>query len=541
MSDPELRVRDWLATYDSPTTSVAHLLCDRHDPHTVAITEIGPTLTASTLTYGELAERSRALATGLADLGIGPEDRVATLMSKGIDLTVTALAVWRLGAVLVPLLTSFAPSAIAERLTGSGATLVVCESEHRTKLDPGPHMSGTSTWQIVTTGDKTLQEGDHTLADLTTRTSSPAPEVAAGGDTTIAILFVSSPIGPPRGVRVPARALAAMHSYHHFGLGVEDDDVYWNTAAPGIAYGLYHGVLSPLLAGHGSIALRAGFFDPELTLDVLGMFQVTNLATDPTTYRTLRAATKTLPPEVVVQRLSSAGEQLSQDVIAWATDLFGVPVRDHYGQTELGWCAGFANGIDEVEGAGGLVEPGVIGPALPGWRLRVLEAINDESAPLGVYGRIGVDLSESPLAWFDGYVDNEGASQVRFTPDRSFYLTGDTGIMDRQGWLHFSTRDDGAILTYGYRIGPAEVEAVLNEHPAVDECGVYSVPDELAGQLIGARVVPASGFSDSEELAEELKTWVRTRFAEHGAPAVVEFVDELPRTASGKMRRARLP
>lgn len=541
MSDPELRVRDWLATYDSPTTSVAHLLCDRHEPHAVATTEIGPTLTASTLTYGELTERSRALATGLADLGIGTGDRVATLMPKGIDLTVTALAVWRLGAVLVPLLSSFAPSAIAERLTGSGASLVVCETEHRTKLDPGPHMGGASPWQIATTGQEPLREGDHTLSSLTTRATSRAPEVAVGGNGAIAILFVSSPVGPPRGVVVPARALAAMHSYHRFGLGVEDDDVYWNTSAPGTAYGLYHGVISPLLAGHGSIALRAGFFDPELTLDVLGMYQVTNLATDPTTYRTLRAATKTLPPEVMVRRLSSAGEQLSQDVIAWATDLFGVPVRDHYGQTELGWCAGFANGVDGGEAPEGLVEPGAIGPALPGWRLRVLEAISDETAPLGVYGRIGIDLSESPLAWFDGYLGNEGASQVRFTPDRSFYLTGDTGIMDRQGWLHFSTRDDGAILTYGYRIGPAEVEAVLNEHPGVEECGVYSVPDELAGQLIGARVVPASGFRGSKELAEELKTWVRTRFAEHGAPAVVDFVGELPRTASGKMRRARLP
>src|SRR5699024_11780262 len=132
----------------------------------------------------------------------------------------------RLGAVLVPLLTSFAPSAIAERLTGSGATLVVCEAEHRTKLDPGPHMSGTSTWQIATTGDKILQEGDHTLTDLTARTSFPTPELAVGGNTTIAILFVSSPIGPPRGVRVPACTMVVILSSHSFGLGVMDHTGY---------------------------------------------------------------------------------------------------------------------------------------------------------------------------------------------------------------------------------------------------------------------------------------------------------------------------
>ncbi|MFD6952120.1 AMP-dependent synthetase [Nocardiopsis sp. TSRI0078] len=537
--DPAHHVRDWLATYDTPTTSVAHLLCDRHTPHTTATTEIGPTLAATTLTFGELTERSRALAAGLADLGITTGDRVATLIPKGTDLTVTALAAWRLGAVLVPLLSSLAPSAITERLTDSHARLIVCDAEYRTKLDPGPHTTPSPTPHIVTTGTHPLREGDHTLTGLTEHgaTLPPVTDTAVGGDGLLAIVYVSSVIGPPRGVRVPVRALAAMHAYHHYGLGVDDDDVYWNTADPGSAYGLYHGLISPLLAGHGSLALRAGFFDPELTLDVLGIHGVTNLAADPTTYRTLRAATKTLPPEVMVQRLASAGEPLAPDVIDWATDIFGVPVHDHYGQTELGWCVGIPNGDTGQDTS---PPPGAIGPALPGWRVEVLEAISDDPAPPGTYGRIAVDLEHSPLAWFDGYVGHEGASQVRFTPDHAYYLTGDTGIRDREGSLFFSTRDDGAILTYGYRIGPTEVESALNAHPAVEECGVYSIPDELAGQVIGARVVLAPGREATPELAEELKEWVRARIAEHAAPRVVDFVDELPRTASGKMRRARL-
>lgn len=534
--DPEHHVRDWLATYDTPTTSVAHLLCDRHDPHATATTEIGPTLEATTLTFGELAQRSRDLATGLADLGVTRGDRVATLIPKGVDLTVTALAVWRLGAVLVPLLSSFAPSAINERLTDSGARLVVCDAEYRAKLVPGADRP----WHIVTTAAEPAHEGDHTLTGLAARAAAApsVPDAAVGGDGPLAVVYVSGVIGPPRGVRVPVRALAAMHAYHHYGLGVREDDVYWNTADPGSAYGLYHGLVSPLLAGHNSLALRAGFFDPELTLDVLGVHGVTNLAADPTTYRTLRAATKTLPPEVMVQSLASAGEPLAPDVIDWVTDVFGVPVRDHYGQTELGWCVGVPNG-ETGQGSADL-PPGAIGPALPGWRVQILEAISDDPAPLGAYGRVAVDLAHSPLAWFEGYVGQEGASQVRFTPDRAYYLTGDTGIQDRQGSLFFSTRDDGAILTYGYRIGPSEVESVLNAHPAVEECGVYSIPDELAGQVIGARVVLGADREGTPELAEELKGWVRERFAAHAAPRVVDFVEELPRTASGKMRRARL-
>ncbi|MFD3683667.1 AMP-binding protein [Nocardiopsis sp. NPDC058631] len=534
--DPAHHLRDWLATYDTPTTSVAHLLCDRHNPHTTATTEIGPTLAATTLTYGELAHRSRTLATGLTDLGITTGDRIATLLPKGIDLTITALAVWRLGAVLVPLLSSFAPSAITERLTNSHTRLVVCDDEYRTKLDHTPH---TPTWDIATTGTHPLREGDHTLTTLTQHTTTPpTTDTPIGGDGTLAILYVSANVGPPRGVPVPARALTAMHAYHHYGLGVRDDDVYWNTADPGSAYGLYHGLISPLLAGHDSLALRAGFFDPELTLDVLGLHGVTNLAADPTTYRTLRAATKTLPPEVMVQRLTSAGEPLAPDVIDWVADVFGVPVHDHYGQTELGWCIGLPNG-DTPTPATPLV-PGSIGPALPGWTIQVLEAISDDPAPPGTYGRIAVDLAHSPLAWFNGYLDNEAASQVRFTPDHAHYLTGDTGIQDRNGQIFFSTRDDGAILTHGYRVGPTEVEAVLNDHPAVEECGVYSIPDEIAGQLVGTRIVLAPSHTATPALADELKEWVRTRFATHAAPQVIDFVDELPRTASGKMRRSHL-
>ncbi|MBQ1079772.1 AMP-binding protein [Nocardiopsis sp. B62] len=537
MSDPAQLLRDWIATYDTPTTSVAHLLCDRHDPDTIATTEIGPTLEPTTLTYGQLRERSQTLATGLAHRGIQPGDRIATLLPKGIDLTVTALATWRLGAVLVPLLSSFAPSAITQRLTDSNTRLVICADEYRTKLDPTPHTPAHPTWNIATTGTHPLRDGDHTLTTLSQHPPHTTPHTTTGnGD--IATVYVSNLIGPPRGVRVPARALSAMHAYHHFGLGVDEDDVYWNTADPGSAYGLYHGLISPLLAGHNSLALRAGFFDPELTLDVLGLYQVTNFASDPTTYRTLRAATKTLPPEIVVQRMASAGEPLSPDVIDWATDLFGVPVRDHYGQTELGWCAGLPNG--DLPDPATTTPPGAIGPALPGWNIQVLEAITDEPAPLGAYGRIAIDHAQSPLDWFDSYLGYENTIDIRFSPERTYHLTGDTGIMDRQGNLHFSTRDNGAIITRSYRIGPTEVEAVLNAHPAVEESGVYAIPDDLAGHLVGARVVLAPGHTATPELAEELREWVRARFAPHAAPHTVEFTDELPRTASGKMRRARL-
>lgn len=539
MSDPAQLLRDWIATYHTPTTSVAHLLCERHNPHTTATTEIGPTLEATTLTFGELAQRSTTLAAGLATLDINPGDRVATLMPKGIDLTITALAVWRLGAVLVPLLSSLAPHAITQRLTDSGAHLVICQDEYRTKLDPGPHHPTPPTWHIATTGTHPLRPGDHTLTTLTAHPAPTPPQPTTTADTTLALLYVSNLIGPPRGARVPVRALAAMHAYHHHGLGLTHHDTYWNTADPGSAYGLYHGLISPLLAGHNSLALRAGFFDPELTLDVLGLHQVTNFASDPTTYRTLRAATKTLPPEIIVQNLASAGEPLAPDVIDWATDLFGVPVRDHYGQTELGWCAGIPNDPDLPEHTHHL-PPGAIGPALPGWNIHVLDPIDDQPAPAGVFGRIAIHHPTSPLDWFEGYHGYDNTIDIRHSPDHTHHLTGDTGIIDRQGNLHFNTRDDGAIITRSYRIGPTEIEAVLTTHPAVDEVGVYAIPDDIAGHLVGARIVLEPHTDPTPELADELRDWVATHFAPHATPHKIDFVDELPRTASGKMRRSHL-
>ncbi|ASU83914.1 AMP-dependent synthetase [Nocardiopsis gilva YIM 90087] len=537
MHDPAQQVRDWLATYDTPTASVAHLLCDRHPADAVAVTEVGPELLPHDLTFGELAERSTALAAAMAELGITRGDHVATLMGKGTELAVTALAIWRLGAVHVPLFTAFAPSAIALRLTHSDTRLVICDDDQRPKLDPGDDVPADAPWHIATTGPAPLREGDHTIAGLTRGSggrTAPAP-VAVGGDAPFVLLYTSGTAGPPRGVEVPVRALAAFHAYHRYGLDVADDDVYWNTADPAWAYGLYYGLVSPLLAGHRSLQLRAGF-DPELTLDVLAIFGVTNLAAAPTVYRTLRATTKTLPPEIAVRRLSSAGEPLNSDVVAWAADTFGVPLRDHYGQSELGIFVGHQNHDDVAAD----MRVGSLGTALPGWSVTVLEPVADGEAPVGAFGRVAVDVKASPLMWFRGYRDNPGASAARFTPDGRWYLTGDTGSQDREGYLYFSTRDDDAILMSGYRIGPFDVETALLQHPAVAEAGVYGVPDELSGQTVAASIVLHEGSRASDELAEELRELVRARFAEHAYPRRITFVDELPRTASGKIRRGRL-
>ncbi|MFC7327034.1 AMP-binding protein [Marinactinospora rubrisoli] len=532
MADPVRQVHEWLESYDAPGACVAHLLCDRHPSDAIAITEVHPDLSARDLTYGELAARSAAVAGGLADLGVGPGDRVATLLDSGIDLAVTALAVWRLGGVHVPLFTAFAPSAIALRLRDSGARTVVCGADQRSKLDPGDDLPAGSVSAVVTTGG-TPRPGERTLADL--ELLPPAPAVAMGGGAPFMRIYASGTAGPPRAVEVPVRALAALHAYHHYGLDVRDDDVFWNAADPGWFYGLYHGLVSPLLAGHRSLHLRAGF-DPELTLDVLASFGVTNFAATPTVYRALRSVLKTLPPEIVVRRLASSGEPLHADVVEWAGDVFGVPVHDHYGQSELGMCAG-NHGNDEVAVP---LKPGSMGTALPGWTVTVLEPVADVEAAPGVFGRVAIDVPASPAMWFTGYEGNPLATARRFSPDGRWYLTGDTGTRDAVGRLYFSARDDDVILSGGYRITPFDVESALLQHPDVEETAAYGVPDEVVGEVVAADVVLRDGVHGSDELADTLRELVRARVASHAGPGRINFVAQLPRTASGKIQRFRL-
>ena len=178
-----------------------------------------------------------------------------------------------------------------------------------------------------------------------------------------------------------------------------------------------------------------------------------------------------------------------------------------------------------------------MGQAMPGWRAAILEADRDAEAGPNQMGRVAIDLSASPLAWFDGYDGDLAKTAEKFSADGRWYLTGDTGLRDADGYFHFSARDDDVIIMAGYRIGPFEVESAMATHPAVAESAVIAVPDEVRGEVIEAFVVLRGGFSASPELARDIQLWVKTRFAAHAYPRAVHFADALPKTPSGKIQR----
>ena len=243
-TDP--RVDALLSRYGAPDACLARLLCDDHPADQVAFTVVEADLTTQDLTYGALRERSERVAAGLAGLGLGVGDRVGVLMGKSADLVVVLLAIWRRGAVHVPLFTAFAPPAIALRLTASDARLVIVDADQRAKLDR-PATTTEAPWQVVTVGGPD-RPGDTAFEDLLR--TEPSSEVAAvGGDAPFALIFTSGTTGAPKGVPWLVRGLAHLVAYLEYGCDVRADDVYWNIADPGWAYGLGFAIVAPLCAG----------------------------------------------------------------------------------------------------------------------------------------------------------------------------------------------------------------------------------------------------------------------------------------------------
>ncbi|MBA5689957.1 AMP-binding protein [Rugamonas apoptosis] len=534
---PKARVNQLIAMYGGNHASAAHLLCDRHDPTTVAYQIVDADLSLATITYAELRTESERFAAALHAQGIRQGDRVATLMGKSRALLVALVGIWRLGAVHVPLFTAFAPAAIAMRLDASGARAVICDHAQHSKLHGNEDMPANAPWITVVAGAEpgAVVAGGLRFEDLMAR-DHPAVEAAAlGADAPLIHIYTSGTTGKPKGVIVPLKALASFHAYVEFGIGLRADDVYWCAADPGWAYGLYFGVLGSLTTGVRSVLLGAAF-SAETTYGTLLLCGVTNFAAAPTVYRSLRVSGMPVPAGLRLRCLSSAGEPLTPEVNEWAIGALGMPVGDHFGQTETGMLINnHHHPILKQD-----IVPGSMGVAMPGWKAAVLDQDADRPAPNGVVGRMAIDLSASPLAWFGGYLNDAEKSAEKFSADGRWYLTGDAGRIDSDGYCYFSARDDDVIIMAGYRIGPFDVESIIVTHEGVSECAVIAVPDAVRGEVIEAFVVLRDGVSPTPALASELQQWVKTKFAAHAYPRTVHFVDGLPKTPSGKVQRFAL-
>jgi acetyl-CoA synthetase len=526
---PDNAVEFWLGQYGAQTVRLGELMCDRHDGVAVRYENARA---AGSLSYSELSERSMRLAGALRESGVSAGSPVAVMLPKCPELVVALIAIWRVGAVHVPLFTAFGPEAVSYRIQHSGARTVITDPANRSKF------ARTKSVELrvfcLTDGTPTIG-GDYDFTRAL-KEATPLVGVARGGDDLLILLYTSGTTGLPKGVEVPVRALASIHSYMHYQLDLRPDDVFWNVADPGWGYGLWFAVIGPLLMGQATL-LRGVPFDPEDALAAMVKHRVTNLTGAPTMYRAIRGAgvPSGFRLRSRLRAISSAGEPLNPELLDWSARDLGTAIHDHYGQSELGMPVGFAHHPSLQREP----TPGSMGVSAPGYRAVVLDDAGHE-ARAGSQGELAIDVDSSPLYWFRGYFRDPERTEERFRHGRRYYLTGDAARLDEDGLLRFASRADDVISSAGYRIGPFEVESALMSHPAVVEVAVIGTPDELRGEAVTAFVVLAQGAVASAELVEELQSFVKSRVAAHLYPRRVVFLRQLPRTPSGKIQRTVL-
>ena len=337
------------------------------------------------------------------------------------------------------------------------------------------------------------------------------------------ITFTSGTAGEPKGVVHAQRYLYGQRLQAESWLAPRPGELVWCTAASGWSKSARNVFIAPWLRGAAAL-LHDARFDPHERLEILAREQVGVLCMAPTEYRVIakRATLRELPS---LRGLVAAGEALNPEVLRAWDEVTGLKIRDGYGQTETGQLTGAPRG--------GETRPGSMGPPLPGISLHVSDGeltVDPASVPTFFLGYLGEQVRRG--------ADGRWSAQDR--RDGEAWRTGDRVRADRDGWLYFEGRNDDVIVSAGYRIGPFEVESALVAHPAVAEAAAVAAPDEERGSVVRAIVVLRDGTSPSESLVAELQEHVKGLTAPYKYPRIVDFAAELPKTASGKVKRAEL-
>jgi acyl-coenzyme A synthetase/AMP-(fatty) acid ligase len=445
--------------------------------------------------FGELIACSAGLSGAFAARGVRRGDVVMTLVGNRIEWVLSLLACWRMGAVALPCSTQLRRQDLALRVAAADPKLCVGEDALLAEL-PG----GVETMTMAEV-ERVLDE------DLPQET--PAAVEAMDAEDPALIVFTSGTTGEPRGVVHAYRYLGGQQAQAEHWLGSRKGELVWCTTATGWSKSARNVFLAPWLTGAGAV-IHDGRFDPAERLDFAEALGVNVLCQAPTEYRMLAKRT-TLRPLPSLRRMVSAGEALEAETIAAFREATGLEPADGYGQTETGHISGNLTGEP--------IRQGSMGKSLPGLETRIVE------------GELQLRAASSPT-FFSSYLDGE-----RF--EGEWWSTGDLVREEGDGYLYFEGRDDDIISSSGYRIGPFEVESALLSHPDVAEAAAIAAPDPERGSVVRAVVVPRNR-QPSEELARELQEHCKRQTAPYKFPRIVEFATELPKTISGKIKRAEL-
>ncbi len=526
--------------------NLAHEAVDRHADGPLADREalrwLGADDDVRSFTYRDLKGATARFANALEGLGVERGTRVFCLLGRVPELYVAALGTLKRGAVFAPLFSAFGPEPIQQRMEiGEGRVLVTSPRLYRRKVAPVRDRLPGLEHVILVPGtddpipDGLLGEGVHDW-NVLTDAASDAYTIAETDPESLALLhFTSGTTGLPKGAMHVHQA--ALHHYATglYALDFHDGDVFWCTADPGWVTGTSYGILAPLLHGITNVVDEAEF-DAERWYRILQEQRVTVWYTAPTAVRMLMKVGADVARGYDLSRLrfvGSVGEPLNPEAVVWGHETFGTPIHDNWWQTETG-------GIMIANTRAMDVKPGSMGRPLPGVTAGIVARRDDGGVDVVDDPDVPGELALRP-GWpsmFRGYLHREERYRQAFRD--GWYLTGDLAKRDADGYFWFVGRADDLIKSAGHLIGPFEVESALIEHPAVNEAGVIGVPDPVAGELVKAFVTLAPGYEASDALKLELIGHGRKKLGPAVAPKMIEIVESLPHTRSGKIMRRLL-
>jgi len=479
------------------------------------------------ITFDALKAESNRLANVLRAHGVGRGDRVGVLLPQVPEAAHAHLAIYKLGAIAVPLFQLFQEQALEFRLADSGAAALVTDSVGLSKL--AGIRASLPDLRLVLNADGP-GDGALDLRAAMARAADAFTPVDTAADDPAIIVYTSGTTGAPKGALHAHRVLLG----HLPGVEMPQDlfpragDLFWTPADWAWVGGLFDVLLPSLHHGVPVLAHRMAKFDPEFAFRLMARHGVRNAFLPPTALKMMRGVPNAVRYGAHPRSIGSGGETLGAELLDWGRGAFGVTINEFYGQTECNLV---------------VASCGMLMPARPGWMGRAVPghdvAVVDEAGtplPPDTIGTIAVRRPDPVM--FLGYWNNPAATAAKFAGD--WLLTGDQGAMSEDGWFRFVGRDDDVITSAGYRIGPGEIEDCLLRHPAVAMAAVVGLPDPLRTEAVTAIIVPAAGAAPGPALASELQDHVKTRLAAHSYPRRVIFQDALPLTATGKVMRGEL-
>jgi acetyl-CoA synthetase len=517
--------------------NMATYVCDRwaDEKRRVALFAENEAGEERTYTFWQLRNITNRLANYLADHGVERGDRIGVNAPQKPETLFAHIAAWKLGAVSVPLSTLFGPDALSYRLEDSEAVAcIVDESNIDALREVREDMSVPGT---VLTVDTTPQDNETDLWNALDGVSREFETVTTDAEDDAIIIYTSGTTGKPKGVRHAHRMLLGhlpLFVTTFCNMELTESDVHWTPSEWAWVASMFDVLFPGLYYGMPVVAYAGGPFDPEKSFELIEKYGVTNFFAPPTALRMMMQVDS--PGERYniddMRVIASGGESLGQSIVDWANEVFGgAAVHEGYGQTEANVIIGDCTAITEFR-------EGKMGRAGPGHEIQIVDPETAEATvDPGDMGEIAVRYERNPVC-FKEYWNKPDRTEQKVR--NGWLLTEDLGSMDEDGYIAFKSRKDDVIISAGYRIGPEEVEESLAGHEAVADTAVIGLPDEERGEIPKAFVVLADGYEEFEELEADLQNHVRNRLADYEYPREIEFVEELPKTETGKVRRASL-